>query len=108
MNTITKSAAENLLEIRERHIENINKAIDAIINLEDYYPLPNDLSQALNKLNSMRNLAEEEIEAGDRVFDTFTRKERLVYRVGAVNLFFNDEDVTHSCIASKYCFKLRY
>jgi hypothetical protein len=93
-------------EVKELHIEKINNAIDAILDLEDYYPLPSDLSSALNRLRTLRNYAEEEIEVEDKVYDTFTKKYRTVSKVSTINLYFNDEDTEHYVIGKKYCFKV--
>lgn len=50
-------------QVKEKHIEDINKAIDSILNLESYYlQMPNELTQSLRKLNSLRILVEEDFE----------------------------------------------
>ncbi len=75
---------------QEELIEKINNAIDAIINLEDYYPLGPKLSAALDELNFRRNISEEDIEAGDRVYDRKYKAYRIVSGVGTIWYFFND------------------
>lgn len=95
-------------QARERHVEKINAAIDAIINLEDFYPLPNALSAALSKLNSMRSRAEEEIEPGDEVWDSHNKEYGIVESIGAVNFFLtasDDKPADHLVIGKQFCFK---
>lgn len=101
--------SENEIKANELHIEKINMAIDAIIDLEDYYPLPNDLSKALDKLNSLRSLAEEDISVGDKVYIPFLGKIKEVYQDGYLNWFFNpDIDKEYFAIGKKFCFKMHY
>lgn len=91
------------------HIEKIESAIDSILDLERYYSqMPPELTSALNRLNNLRSLAEEEIDKGDWVYDTYTGKERQVSRVGERNLFFEDDNKDHSMIGRKFCFKRHY
>lgn len=96
----------NLQKTREKHIEDINNVIDAIINLDGYYSqMPNDLSKALDTLNSLRSLAEEEIEEGDIVYDSFNNETSEVIQVGFKNFFFNDGKLS---VGKKFCFKPHY
>lgn len=103
---ISKVTTEN---IRDIHVNDINKAIDAILNLDHYYEcLPYDLSQALIKLNSLRTLAEEDIEKGDTVWDSFTGQRRKVKFVQVKNLCFDDGIIEFRTIGKKFCFKSHY
>lgn len=101
-------AEKSIITVREQHIEKINKAIDALIDLEDYYPLPEKISAALYELNGMRNVAEEEIEAGDKIWDTKNKEFGRVDSVGVLNFIFTMRKPTAGSIGKKFCFKVPY
>lgn len=91
---------KNVIAAQEKHVAAINSAIDALINLEDFTPLPNALCLALSKLNSMRNYAESDIESGDKVYDTFNKKYQTIKEVGVLNYFFENG----ASVGIKFCF----
>lgn len=126
-----KELQDRLQEVeqaRENHVDKINAVIDAIINLEEYYYcLPNDLVMALNKARKLRNLAEEQIEVGDMVYDSEYGKDVIVLEIDgasfvvAVCSAIHDKGTvskTHAVIDylahtkhyvyQKYCFKRHY
>lgn len=94
---------KNVLAAREKHIAALNAIIDAIINLEDFTPIPVELSNALSKVNSMRNQAEEDIEPGDKIWDSFNKEFGIVQSVGILNYFFENGKLS---VGKKYCFKI--
>ena len=96
-----KREIKTAAEAKEAHVDAINAAIDALINLEDFTPLPAALSNALSKLNSMRNTAEAPVDAGTEVWDTVNKEYGIVKTVGALNYFFEDEV---RVVGIKYCF----
>lgn len=96
----------NTQEVKEKHIEDVENAIDAILNLEKYYhQMPNDLSKALSKLNSLKSIAEEEIEEGDSIYNTIDGTVDKVKQVLVKNLYLTDRK---DLIGKKFCFKLHY
>ena len=88
-------------ETKELHIERINNAIDAILNIEEYYDqMPSDLTKAISKLNSLRSLAEE-----DMVYNAFDGTIAKVEKVLYKNLVLEGRK---EMIGKKYCFKRHY
>jgi len=93
-------AEQNIINAKEAHIDAINNAIDAIINLEDFCILSNPLISALSKLNSMRHCAETEINVGERVYDSFNKIEVIVSEIHTLNYFLENGE----SVGRKYCF----
>lgn len=100
------------------HVDKINNLIDAILDLEGYYEqLPSDLKVALDKANTLRNIAEEPIGQGDYVYDSQNHKAVIVISVnaktftvaqGELNKNNNTIDYikgTSRDIKKQYCFK---
>lgn len=91
---------------KQKHITDIENVIDSILELEKYYhQMPNDLSKAVDKLNSLRSLAEEDFEVGDEVYNTIEGNIDIIDKVLSKNLYLkNRKDL----IGSKFCFKTHY
>lgn len=88
---------------KENYINALDAVIDAIINLEDFIPIPNALSAALSKVNSLKHYGELEIEIGDKVYDNVNKDFGVIQSIGTLNYFFEGEKMS---VGKRFCIQL--
>lgn len=95
------TAAESSIEqAKENYINALYGCIDAIINLEDFIPIPNQLKDALSKVNSLKHYAELELEPGDKVWDNHNNEYGIIKSIGDLNIFFEGDKMS---VGKKFC-----